>query len=108
VKRLRNQRYCPILPDRTSLTDRLECRPAGPVYREAFALHAGCLDTLAALALDMTGKVGTLRQIRTLPNQPAEIVAAATASIREALTPHLDGASVRPPGAMWLVSSAPA
>jgi len=43
-----------------------------------------------------------------LRGQPAEVVAAATASIREALTAHLDGASVRLPGAMWLVSSAPA
>jgi SAM-dependent methyltransferase len=42
-----------------------------------------------------------------LRNQPAEVVAAATASLREALAAHLDGASVRLPGAMWLVSSAP-
>jgi len=40
-----------------------------------------------------------------LRGQPAEIVAAAIASIREALTAHLDGASVRLPAAMWLVSS---
>ena len=43
-----------------------------------------------------------------LSGQPAELVAAAIASIRAALVPHLDGASVRLPGAMWLVSSAPA
>ena len=43
-----------------------------------------------------------------LRNQPAEVVSAAIASLREALAPHLDGASVRLPGAMWLVSSAPA
>jgi SAM-dependent methyltransferase len=43
-----------------------------------------------------------------LRGQPAEVVAAAVASVREALTAHLDGASVRLPGAMWLVSSAPA
>jgi SAM-dependent methyltransferase len=42
-----------------------------------------------------------------LRGQPAEVIAAAIASIREALTVHLDGASVRLPGAMWLVSSAP-
>jgi SAM-dependent methyltransferase len=41
-----------------------------------------------------------------LRNQPAEIAAAATASIRAALAPYEDGASVRLPGAMWLVSSA--
>jgi len=40
-----------------------------------------------------------------LRGQPAEIVAAAIASICEALTAHLDGASVRLPAAMWLVSS---
>jgi hypothetical protein len=39
---------------------------------------------------------------------PAEAVAAAIVSIREALAAHLDGASVRLPGTMWLVSSAPA
>jgi SAM-dependent methyltransferase len=43
-----------------------------------------------------------------LRNQPAEVVSAAVASLREALAPYLDGASVRLPGAMWLVSSAPA
>ena len=43
-----------------------------------------------------------------LRGQPAEIIAAAVGSVREELAPHLDGASVRLPGAMWLVSSAPA
>jgi SAM-dependent methyltransferase len=43
-----------------------------------------------------------------LRNQPAEIVSAAIASIREALKPHLDGASVCLSGAAWLISSAPA
>jgi SAM-dependent methyltransferase len=43
-----------------------------------------------------------------LRNQPAEVVSAAIASLREALAAYLDGASVRLPGAMWLVSSAPA
>jgi SAM-dependent methyltransferase len=43
-----------------------------------------------------------------LRNQPAKVVSAAIASLREALAPHVDGASVRLPGAMWLVSSAPA
>jgi SAM-dependent methyltransferase len=42
-----------------------------------------------------------------LRNQPAEIVSAAIASLREALSPHVDGASVRLPGAMWLVGSEP-
>ena len=43
-----------------------------------------------------------------LRNQPAEVVSAAVASLREALAPHTDGASVRLPGAMWLISSVPA
>lgn len=43
-----------------------------------------------------------------LRGQPSDIVTTATASIREALAVHLDGASVRLPGAMWLVSSASA
>lgn len=36
---------------------------------------------------------------------PAEVVAAAVASVREALAAHASGASVRLRGAMWLVSS---
>jgi SAM-dependent methyltransferase len=43
-----------------------------------------------------------------LRNQPAEVVSVAIASLREALEPFVDGASVRLPGAMWLISSAPA
>ena len=43
-----------------------------------------------------------------LRNQPAEVVSAAVASLHEALAPYVDGASVRLPGAMWLISSAPA
>ena len=43
-----------------------------------------------------------------LRNQAAEVVSAAIASLSEVLAPYVDGASVRLPGAMWLVSSAPA
>ena len=43
-----------------------------------------------------------------LRNQPAEVVSAAIASVREALAPYVNGASVRLLGAMWLISSAPA
>jgi hypothetical protein len=43
-----------------------------------------------------------------LRNQPAEVVSAAIASLREALAPYADGASVRLPGAMWLISGASA
>jgi len=40
-----------------------------------------------------------------LRDQPADIVAASIESIREAFAPYVDGAHVRLPGAMWLVSS---
>jgi SAM-dependent methyltransferase len=40
-----------------------------------------------------------------LRSQPDEVVAASTDSIREALTPYVEGESVRLPGAMWLVRS---
>jgi len=43
-----------------------------------------------------------------LRNQPADVVSAAVASLREALAPYADDTSVRLPGAMWLISSAPA
>ncbi len=43
-----------------------------------------------------------------LRNQPAEVVSAAVASIRDELAPYADGARVRLPGAMWLISSTPA
>jgi SAM-dependent methyltransferase len=56
-------------------------------------------------AVDQSTKIGAVNS--WLRNQSAEVVAAAIASVREALAAHLDGASVRLPGAMWLVSSAP-
>lgn len=56
-------------------------------------------------AVDQSTKIGAVNS--WLRNQPAEVVSAAIASVREALAAHLDGASVRLPGAMWLVSSAP-
>lgn len=40
-----------------------------------------------------------------LRNQPADIVAAAVRSLREALAPYATGASVRLPGALWLIGS---
>ena len=43
-----------------------------------------------------------------LRNQPHDVVSAAIASLRDALAPYADGASVRLPSAMWLISSAPA
>jgi SAM-dependent methyltransferase len=39
-----------------------------------------------------------------LRGQPAEVVAAAITSVREVLAKYQDGASVRMPGAMWLVN----
>lgn len=43
-----------------------------------------------------------------LRNQPPQIISDAVASLREALAPYADGESVRLPGAMWLIGSAPA
>jgi SAM-dependent methyltransferase len=43
-----------------------------------------------------------------LRNQPEEVVSAAVESLRDALEPYGEGMSVRLPGAMWLISSAPA
>jgi len=43
-----------------------------------------------------------------LRNQPQQIVSAAVASLREALSPHAEGHSVRLSGAIWLISSGPA
>lgn len=43
-----------------------------------------------------------------LRNQPPEMISAAVASLRQALAPYVEGASVRLPAAMWLISSAPA
>jgi SAM-dependent methyltransferase len=43
-----------------------------------------------------------------LRNQPAEVVSAVVVSLREALAPYANGASVCLPGAMWLISSSPA
>jgi len=40
-----------------------------------------------------------------LRDQPVEVIAAAVGSLRAALAPHLNGTSLRLPGAMWLVSS---
>ena len=42
-----------------------------------------------------------------LRNQPQEVVSAAVASLRDALAPYVDGASLRLPGSMWLISSTP-
>jgi hypothetical protein len=43
-----------------------------------------------------------------LRNRPEEIVSAIFASLRDELQAYADGMSVRLPGAMWLISSAPA
>ena len=54
-------------------------------------------------AVTQTTRIGAINS--WLRNQPAEIVSAAVESVREALSAHVDGASVRLPGAMWLISS---
>ena len=43
-----------------------------------------------------------------LRDQPEGVVSAAVASLREELKPYVNGTNVRLPGAMWLISSAPA
>jgi SAM-dependent methyltransferase len=57
-------------------------------------------------AVEQSVKIGAVNS--WLRNQAAEVVSAAIASLRETLSPYADGASVRLPGAIWLISSAPA
>ncbi len=57
-------------------------------------------------AVDQSTKIGAVSS--WLRNEPADVVSAAIATLRAVLAAHLDGARVRLPGAMWLVSSAPA
>jgi SAM-dependent methyltransferase len=57
-------------------------------------------------AVDQSTKIGAVNS--WLRNQPTDVVSASIASVRAALAAHLDGARVRLPGAMWLVSSVPA
>jgi SAM-dependent methyltransferase len=57
-------------------------------------------------AVEQSVKIGAVNS--WLRNQAAEVVSAAIASLRETLAPNADGASVRLPGAIWLISSAPA
>ena len=61
------------------------------------------LDTAAGRgleeAVDQSTQIGAVNS--ALRGQPAEAVAAAIVSIREALAAHLDGASVRLPGFGW-------
>jgi len=68
------------------------------------------LDIAAGRGLDeavaQSSQIGAINS--WLRSQPAEVVSAAIASLREALAAHRDGSSVRLPGAMWLVSSAAA
>jgi len=54
-------------------------------------------------AVVQTTQIGAINS--WLRNQPAEVVSAAIESLHEALAPFVDGASVRLPGAMWLISS---
>jgi hypothetical protein len=50
-------------------------------------------------AVDQSTQIGAVNS--ALRGQPAEAIAAAIVSIRDALAAHLEGASVRLPGAMW-------
>ena len=55
-------------------------------------------------AVEQSAQIGAVNS--WLRNQPAEVISAAVASLREALRSFADGESVRLPGAMWLISSA--
>jgi hypothetical protein len=55
-------------------------------------------------AVVQSTKIGAVNS--WLRGQPAETVAAAIGSLREALAAYVDGMSVRLRGAVWLVSSA--
>ena len=67
------------------------------------------LDIAAGLGLEeavvQSTQIGAVNS--WLRNQPEEVVSAAVASIHKALAPYADGASVRLPGAMWLIGSVP-
>lgn len=54
-------------------------------------------------AVDQSTQIGAVNS--WLRGQSPEVVSAATTSIRDALAAHCDGACVRLPGAMWLISS---
>jgi hypothetical protein len=90
-----------------SASDRLS-RLASP------ARHRGALDVdldIAAChgleeAMVQSTEIGAVNS--WLRNQPADVVSAAVASLREAPVPYADGASVCLPSAMWLISSAQA
>lgn len=68
------------------------------------------LDIAAGRGLDaavvQSSEIGAVNS--WLRNQPEAVIATAVASLREELKPYSDGMSVRLPGAMWLISSAPA
>jgi len=93
--------------DRDHVTDVLTAAGWAPPHFEKLDMN---LDIAAGRGLE--GAVVQSTQIGAvnswLRNQPAEVVSAAVASLQEALAPYADGASVRLPGAMWLISSAPA
>jgi SAM-dependent methyltransferase len=84
-------------------------RAVGPTGRVAAMLaegrsRRGCRYRQCGVARGRPrhGGAGPLRSA----GLPAEVVTAAKASIREALAAYVEGASVRLPAAMWLVSSA--
>lgn len=93
---------------------------ADPGYLEAVLTAAGwsppkleafdcALDIAAGSGIDeavtQSTQIGAVYS--WLRNEPDEIRSASIESIRKALTPYIDGDSVRLPAAMWLVSSMP-
>lgn len=56
-------------------------------------------------AVEQSTQIGAVNS--WLRNQPVEVISIAVESLREALAPHVNGQSVRLPGAMWLIRSTP-
>jgi hypothetical protein len=87
---------------------RFSARPAG--RRRASRRLDIDLDIAAGRGLEeavvQSNEIGAVNS--WLGNQPAQVISAAVASLREALAPYADGLSVRLRGAMWLISSVPA
>lgn len=93
--------------DRQRVTDVLTAAGWTPPRFEKLDLD---LDIAAGRGLDeavaQSTQIGAVNS--WLRNQPAQVVSAAVASLHEALQPYADGETVRLPGAMWLIASAPA
>lgn len=93
--------------DRAHVTDVVTAAGWAPPRFEKLDMD---LDIAAGRGLDeavvQSTQIGAVNS--WLRNQPSDVISAAVASVRKALAPYADGASVRLPAAMWLINSAPA